>query len=151
MKHTIRGKMTQGVPFCPTIVAKRSNSIFFLIFPISQEYNHMCLHFVIEYMYCPSLSIPANYHDNRLDIFDVGSIFLSYAILPRTFFGSYDLCFSDICWDGMKYVSTKIASQLCFEIGYNFLYIAAVHCFEYRSLCYTSSSPQYQNDALWLS
>ena len=38
-------------------------------------YNQICLHFVIEYMYCYSLSIPAKYHDNRLDIFNVGSIF----------------------------------------------------------------------------
>ena len=29
MKHIIRGKMAQGVPFCPTVGAKRSNSIFF--------------------------------------------------------------------------------------------------------------------------
>ena len=48
---------------------------YFLIFPISQEYNHICLHFVLEYMYCHSLSIPAKYHDNRLDIFNVGSFF----------------------------------------------------------------------------
>ena len=48
---------------------------YFLIFPISQEYSHICLHFVIEYMYCHSLSIPAKYHDNRLDIFSVRSIF----------------------------------------------------------------------------
>ena len=30
---------------------------------------------MIDYMYCYSLSIPAKYHDNRLDIFNVGSIF----------------------------------------------------------------------------
>ena len=29
MKHTIRGKMAQGVPFCPRVGAKRSNSIIF--------------------------------------------------------------------------------------------------------------------------
>ena len=34
-------------------------------------------------MYCHGPNIPAKYHDNRLDIFNVGSIFLSYAILPR--------------------------------------------------------------------
>ena len=65
MKHTIRGKMAQGVPFCPRVGAKRSNSIFFIIFPISQEYNHICLHFLIEYMYYHSLNIPAKYHNNR--------------------------------------------------------------------------------------
>ena len=34
-------------------------------------------------MYCHSLKTPAKYHDNRLDIFYVGSFFISYAILPR--------------------------------------------------------------------
>ena len=29
MKQIIRGKMAQGVPFCPRVGAKRSNSIFF--------------------------------------------------------------------------------------------------------------------------
>ena len=29
MKHTIGGKMAHGVPFCPWVGAKRSNSIFF--------------------------------------------------------------------------------------------------------------------------
>ena len=71
MKHIIGGKMAQGVSFCPRVGAKRSNSIFFN-FPISQECNHICVHFLIEYMYCHSLSIPAKYHDNRLDIFNVG-------------------------------------------------------------------------------
>ena len=56
---------------------------YFFIFSISQEHNHICLHFGIEYLYCHSLSIPAKYYDNRLDIFNVGSFFLSYAILPR--------------------------------------------------------------------
>ena len=42
------------------------------------------LTFVIEYMYCHSLKIPAKYHGDRLNIFYVGSIFfLSYAILAR--------------------------------------------------------------------
>ena len=31
--------------------------------------------FVIGYMYCHNLKIPAKYQDNRLDIFNVGSIF----------------------------------------------------------------------------
>ena len=39
---------------------KWSNSIFF-IFAISQEYNHICLHSLIEYMYFLSLKIPAKY------------------------------------------------------------------------------------------
>ena len=30
---------------------------------------------MIEYMYYHTLSIPAKYHDNRYDIFNVGSIF----------------------------------------------------------------------------
>ena len=78
MKHTIGGKMEQGVPFC------QNGPIPYLsIFAISQEYDYICLHFEIEYMYCHSLKIPTKYHDNRLDIFNVGSIFLSYAILPR--------------------------------------------------------------------
>ena len=59
MEHITRGKMAQGVG------AKWSNSIFF-IFLISQEYDHICSHFVIEYKYCHSLSIPAKYHDDRL-------------------------------------------------------------------------------------
>ena len=29
MKHIMRGKMAQGVPFCPKVGAKRSNSIIF--------------------------------------------------------------------------------------------------------------------------
>ena len=29
----------------------------------------------MEYMYCHGLNIPAKYHDNRFDIFNVGSIF----------------------------------------------------------------------------
>ena len=33
-------------------------------------------------MYCHSLSIPAKYHDNRLDILTWDQFFLSYAILP---------------------------------------------------------------------
>ena len=45
---------------------------FFYIFPISQENDYIYLHFVIEYMYCHSLKIPAKYHDDRLDIFNVG-------------------------------------------------------------------------------
>ena len=36
----------------------------------------------MEYMYSHSLKIPTKYHDIRLDIFNVVSIF-SYAILPR--------------------------------------------------------------------
>ena len=47
---------------------------YFLIFSISQVYNHICLHFVVEYMHCHGLSIPAKYHDNRLGIVNVGSI-----------------------------------------------------------------------------
>ena len=74
MKHTIGGKMAQGVPFCPR-VGQNGLIPYFLFFPIFQLYIHICLHFVIEYVYCHSLSIPAKYHDNRLDTFNVGSIF----------------------------------------------------------------------------
>ena len=73
MKHTIGGKMAQGVPFCPRVGAKWSSSIFF-IFSIFQEYNYICLHFLIEYMSCRCRKIPAKYHDNFCDIFNVGSV-----------------------------------------------------------------------------
>ena len=58
MKQTIGGKMVQ-----------------FHIFSISQEYDYICLNVVIEYMHCHSLKILAKYHDNRLDILNVGSIY----------------------------------------------------------------------------
>ena len=80
MKHTIRGQNgtecenIESDRFAPTL-GQNGLIPFFLIFPISQDYIHICLHFVIEYMYCYGLNIPAKYHDNRLDIFNVGSIF----------------------------------------------------------------------------
>ena len=41
MKHSIGGKMAQGVPFCPRVGAKRSNSIFFNFPYISKIYPYM--------------------------------------------------------------------------------------------------------------
>ena len=55
---------------------------YFLFFAISQVYDYICLHFVIEYMYWHSLKIPAKYNGYRLDIFTWDQFFLSYAILP---------------------------------------------------------------------
>ena len=71
---------------------------YFFVFAISQEYNYICLHFVIEYMYCHSLKIPAKYYDNRLNMFNVGSISLSYAILPQCYseIGKYMKCIRQI-------------------------------------------------------
>ena len=50
-------------------------SLISLVFSISQEYNYICLHFLMQYMHCHSLEVPAKYHDNRLDVLNVGSIF----------------------------------------------------------------------------
>ena len=80
MKHTIGAKMAKGVPFClgvPFCPRSEQNGPipYFVIFAKSQEYHYTCLHFVSEYMYWPSLKIPAKYNDNRLDIFNVGSVF----------------------------------------------------------------------------
>ena len=89
MKHTIRSKTAQGVQFCPRVCRFAPGSDqngpipYFYIFPISQGYDYICLHYVIGYTYCHSRKIPAKYYDYRLDIFNVGSIFLCYAILPR--------------------------------------------------------------------
>ena len=74
MKHTIGGQIGTGCRFAPE--SEQNGPIpYFLIFAIFQEYNYICLHFVIEYMYWHSLKIPAKYNDNRLDIFNVGLIF----------------------------------------------------------------------------
>ena len=72
-------KMAQGVP-CAVLLQGRGNMVQFhtFIFAISQEYNYICLHFVIEYMYCHSLKIPAKYYNNRLDILTWYQFFLSY-------------------------------------------------------------------------
>ena len=83
MKHTIGGQSGTGCAVLPQGQGNLVKFHIFFIFPISQEYNDICLHFVIECMYCYSLKIPAKYHDNRLDIFNVGSTFLSYAFLLR--------------------------------------------------------------------
>ena len=64
--------MEQGVPFASQMVKFH----IFFIFPIFREYDYISrLHFVIEYMYCHSLNIRAKFHDNRLDSFNVVSVF----------------------------------------------------------------------------
>ena len=61
------GNIGIGCAVLPQGWGKTVQFHIFFIFPVSQEYNHICLHFVIEYLHCHSLSIPAKYLDNRLD------------------------------------------------------------------------------------
>ena len=73
MKHTIGGKWHRVCRFAPGS-GQNYPIPYFFIFPISQEYDYLCSHFVIEHMHCHSRKILVKYHDNRLDIFNVGSI-----------------------------------------------------------------------------
>ena len=74
--------MARGVQFCPRVGAKWFNSICFLFSLYLKNKIIYSYIFVVEYIHCHSLKIPAKY-DNRLDIFKWDQFFLSYAILPR--------------------------------------------------------------------
>ena len=75
---------------------------------------------MIEYVYCHSLKIPAKYHDNRLDISNVGSIFpLLCHFAPTSLTGQCCLryCFH-MAYDG-NYIGglggSGIIYQKCFK------------------------------------
>ena len=83
MKHTIRGKMAQGVPFCPRVGAKWSNSIFCLF---SLYFKNIIIYAYISWL-STCIVIVARFLPNIMIIGWIfltwDQFFLSYAILLR--------------------------------------------------------------------
>ena len=83
MKHTIGGKMAQGVPFCPRVGAKWSSSIFFLF---SLYFKNIITYAYISWLNTWVVAV-ARFLPNIMIISGIfltwGQLFLRNAILPR--------------------------------------------------------------------
>ena len=72
MKHITGGKTAEGVLFFPSRLGQ-SAPIPYILFSLFSK--NIIIYANMEFMYCHSLKIAAKYHDDRVDIFNVGSIF----------------------------------------------------------------------------